>query len=393
MVYFRPCRNTSGSIESVIEAYFRNGFQYKEILGMLSLFHNRQLSLRTLQRILRRMSYRRRALNTQTQVVIDAINQDLQLNGNSKGYRAMHQILKRNGIMIDRETVRKCLLELDPEGVSLRSKHRLQRRKYYSAGPNDIWHLDGNDKLKPYGFSLHGCIDGFSRKILWLHVSPSNKNPEEVAHLYLNTVKKADGVPRRIRADRGVENCIIAGIQRYFHRFTNNSESSFIFGKSTANQRIEAWWSFLRKRSLQRWMNYFKDMIDTAVFDTSNIVEFECIRFCFYGLLQNEMDTIAMCWNQHRIRHVHNSDAFGGLPDVMYFLPDRFQTNDKKINVSSLDLSLADEFTNESPYFSCSEEFAELAQVIMRQQNLDMPRNVLEAENLFLVLKTEIDQI
>lgn len=28
-------------------------------------------------------------------------------------------------------------------------------------GPNYVWHLDGYDKLKPYGFAIHACIDGF----------------------------------------------------------------------------------------------------------------------------------------------------------------------------------------------------------------------------------------
>ena len=26
--------------------------------------------------------------------------------------------------------------------------------------PNFVWHLDGYDKLKPYGFAIHACIDG-----------------------------------------------------------------------------------------------------------------------------------------------------------------------------------------------------------------------------------------
>ena len=27
-------------------------------------------------------------------------------------------------------------------------------------GPNYCWHIDGNDKLIPYGFGIHGGIDG-----------------------------------------------------------------------------------------------------------------------------------------------------------------------------------------------------------------------------------------
>lgn len=49
---------------------------------------------------------------------------------------------------------------MDPEGVELRSRHRLQRRVYVSQGPNFVIHIDGYDKLKPYGFPIHGAIDG-----------------------------------------------------------------------------------------------------------------------------------------------------------------------------------------------------------------------------------------
>jgi len=27
-------------------------------------------------------------------------------------------------------------------------------------GPNDNWHIDGYDKLGPYGLKVHGCVDG-----------------------------------------------------------------------------------------------------------------------------------------------------------------------------------------------------------------------------------------
>ena len=52
---------------------------------------------------------------------------------------------------------------IDPEGVSLRKAHRLKRRKYRAKGPNYVWHVNGYDKLKPYGFCIHGSIDGYSR--------------------------------------------------------------------------------------------------------------------------------------------------------------------------------------------------------------------------------------
>ena len=46
--------------------------------------------------------------------------------------------------------------------------------------------IDGNGKLKPLGFSIHGCIIGYSKKGLRLEVSSSNKNPHIVAKLYMD---------------------------------------------------------------------------------------------------------------------------------------------------------------------------------------------------------------
>jgi hypothetical protein len=52
------------------------------------------------------------------------------------------------------------LRSLDPDGVAARLRHRLIRRVYVSKGPNYLLHLDGYDKIKRYGFAIHGAIDG-----------------------------------------------------------------------------------------------------------------------------------------------------------------------------------------------------------------------------------------
>eukprot|EP00731_Ephydatia_muelleri_P020158 Em0012g983a len=78
----------------------------------------------------------------------------------------------------------------DPNGTAQRKQHKLQRRIYQNKGPNWCWHMDGYDKLKPFGFPIHACIDGFSRKILWLEVATTNNDPYVVAHFYLRAVLK-----------------------------------------------------------------------------------------------------------------------------------------------------------------------------------------------------------
>ena len=44
------------------------------------------------------------------------------------------------------------------------------RRRYGTGGPSSMWHVDGNDKLIGFGFYIHGCVDGYSRKVIWLKV-------------------------------------------------------------------------------------------------------------------------------------------------------------------------------------------------------------------------------
>lgn len=51
----------------------------------------------------------------------------------------------------------KVLRDLDPEQTKARKARRLLRRTYSAAGPNHVWYADGYDKLKLFGFPIHGC--------------------------------------------------------------------------------------------------------------------------------------------------------------------------------------------------------------------------------------------
>ena len=127
---------------------------------------------------------------------------------------------------------------IDPDVVELCKKQALRHRKYFSRGPNWAWHVDGYDNLKPYGFPIHGCIDGYSRRILWLSIVPSNKNPEILGKLYLDYVKSIGGCPKKVVGDPGTENSYIAALQRYFRRNGINesaAENGFLYGKSVSN--------------------------------------------------------------------------------------------------------------------------------------------------------------
>ncbi len=79
---------------------------------------------------------------------------------------------------------------VDPDGVKERRRNAIRRRVYQTSGPNHVCHLDGNNKLKKWGFGIHGAVDGFTRKLLWLKVSSTNYDPLVVATFYLNHIKE-----------------------------------------------------------------------------------------------------------------------------------------------------------------------------------------------------------
>ena len=86
---------------------------------------------------------------------------------------------------------------------------------------------------------VHGCIDGFSRRIMFLRCSSDNL-AETVLELFLDTISK-DGErwPSRIRVDKGVENVLVCDA---IVQARGEGRGSFISGPSTHNQLIERLW-------------------------------------------------------------------------------------------------------------------------------------------------------
>ena len=67
-------------------------------------------------------------------------------------------------------------------------------------------------------------IDGFSRKILWVKVSYTNKDPLVVCQYYLDAITTLDALLKKFRADRGTENVDICSVQTFLGR--NHADST-----------------------------------------------------------------------------------------------------------------------------------------------------------------------
>ena len=367
--------------QSLIEYYFSRGFQYKSVIDFLQKRHGIVISERTLRNRLNEYGLRRRSPNFDINNVRQVMHDLLNGPGNMGGYRSMWHALRTQGLQVPRRVVEQLMRELDPEGCQSRRAKRLRRRTYHVPGPNYCWHADGYDKLKPYGFPIHGCIDGWSRKIIWLQVARSNNRPEIPASFFLKSVQTY-GCPVKLRSDCGTENGIMAAMQC---QFRSQADAHF-YGTSPANQRIECWWSHFRKNRSTWWINYFKDLCERNIFNPDNELESECLWLCFSDVIQKDLDYIKEQWNTHRIRDSKH-ETIPGIPDELYCFPE------KSGGVENLAMPVADDQIQyvEDNLLLFNEEQNVVKQYfehIFENSGLHQPTHWQEAEQLYFTLMT-----
>ena len=129
-----------------------------------------------------------------------------QEHGISVGRSLVMGHLRSLGLRAQKRGITKALLRIDPRNSNLRWTSIIQRRKYRVPLPNSLWHIDGHHSLINWCFVIHGAIDGFSRLIVYLHCSTNNRS-NKVLNLF-NEALEQNGVPSRIRTDKGGENVL-----------------------------------------------------------------------------------------------------------------------------------------------------------------------------------------
>eukprot|EP00057_Strongylocentrotus_purpuratus_P004857 XP_003729637.2 PREDICTED: uncharacterized protein LOC100891753 [Strongylocentrotus purpuratus] len=303
----------------------------------------------------------------------------------------MHAKCQQSGLRVRKEDVRLLLTVLDPEGVQLRKARRLVRRAYFAKGPNYIWHIDGYDKLKPYGLCISGCIDGFSREMIWLNVYSTNNDPKLIGGYFLDAVKEFGGCPCVVRCDRGTENGHIRAFQEFL-RSDVRGEHVYIEGASTSNQRIESWWSFLRKECTHFWIELFRDLLDRGNY-TGSFLDKNISQFCFMGLIQSELDTTVEMWNSHIIRPSNNHRVPSGRPMMMYYTPELWGTEDK---ICGVDDAYASVCRGEAAFRStrpCDKDVYDMCMTIVNRDHLPIATDAHQAVDVYLHLRREIGML
>jgi hypothetical protein len=135
-----------------------------------------------------------------------------------------------------------------------------RRGEYIVHGPNKVWCVDGYCKLDFVGIEIYGCVDAYSRKIIWVYVGVSVHTQISVVSQYLKMVGELGFMSQIVRSDRGVETPMLAD-GHYTLRLNTEGDHTglllqhcYYFGKSTKNIRIESWWRQLCRGQLQPWL-------------------------------------------------------------------------------------------------------------------------------------------
>ena len=205
---------------------------------------------------------------------------------------------------------------------------------------------------------------------------------------YLDTVKQLGGSPLRCRCDLGTEKSKLEELQTFFTVFNGadaaeSSDTCFMYGESTANQRIEAWWSILRHQASDWWINFFKNLRDDGLIRDHDALSMECLRFCFMGVL---------LWNQHTIQIKKNNPGPRGKSDVMFFQPQLHDTIDFKISCDNDCVDVCRVmYTPEGVNSGGCGEFKELACSLLNDADVHMPVSVDDAVSLYAKLMDKID--
>ncbi|KAL4872283.1 hypothetical protein BDV12DRAFT_183231 [Aspergillus spectabilis] len=307
---------------------YQVGLEEDEILHVLQ-HEGFYISARTLKYVRHLLGLFRRTTNTildqqQVEQVLEKLRTDLS-NGQIEGYgqRMLHTYFRSQGFLIGRDRLYSLYQELAPTAVRRRlCDLQHHHGAYIVPGPNFIWSIDGYLKLAPYGIEIYAAIDAYSRYIIWVYVGVSACTAVSVLRQFLDTLEITQQQPRYVRSDRGTETILLAEAQYKLQQSLHpeiSIKDCYLYGTSTANQRIEAWWNQLTRGLLFRYRDYFRALLEEGIFSSYTLSDQVALYAIYMPLLRNQIYSFVRTWNCHRIRKQKNRPHLVCLPLVPFW--------------------------------------------------------------------------
>ncbi|KAG6906726.1 hypothetical protein DXG01_012416 [Tephrocybe rancida] len=171
---------------------------------------------------------------------------------------------------------------------------RIQRRVYSVAGPNALWHHDGQHGLIRYKIVIHAFIDGHSRFVTGIRAS-NNNLARTVLNLFLEAIE-VHGCPSRTRGDHGTENVLVA---EAMERLRGVERGSYIWGRSVHNIRIERLWRDLTMGFGEKWKDFLRALELHDGLDVNSDAHIWLLHYLFLADINDDALDWANAWNEH----------------------------------------------------------------------------------------------
>ncbi|CAM4273683.1 unnamed protein product [Leuciscus chuanchicus] len=298
---YRPPLNSNGSrgppsyiiTQDQLSFLLSCGFTVTQIADIL------HTSVSTVKRRLRSFNLLQSASYSDiSDVDLDAKIRDLVAGNDQLGSEAVRAQLRAEGLLVQRCRVRTSMHRVNPRAAALRAmSQRLRRRSYRVAGPNSLWHLDGNHKLIRWRIVIHGAIDGYSRLITFLRAANNNRS-STVMDGFLDAISKY-GVPSRVRTDHGGENNAVC---LFMNLFRGTDRGSALRGRSTHNQRIERLWVDLWRGVSNVYYDLFNFLESEGIVDVDNEMHMWALHHVYIPRINKDLRNFSRQWNNHGLR-------------------------------------------------------------------------------------------
>ena len=95
-------------------------FAYLEIQEFLCVYHQKTIGLPTIKRPLQKLNLFRHPverIRTDDATLLAAVREELSGSGSNIGYRRVWAHLRKTGLKVRRDNVRRAILQYDPDGV------------------------------------------------------------------------------------------------------------------------------------------------------------------------------------------------------------------------------------------------------------------------------------
>ena len=153
---------------------------------------------------------------------------------------------------------------------------------------------------------IHGCIDGYSRRIIYLHCENNNRS-DTVLQLFINGVTE-NGLPFCVWGDRGGEN---TGVYRFMLQHPLRvGKAGFIAGKSVHNQRIERLWRDVFQLCTVLYYRLFYYIEDVGLLNVNDDYHLYCLHYVFLDRINLSLQKFRNAWNNHPLSSEGNLTPF-----------------------------------------------------------------------------------